>query len=108
MHRRRRAQSLRGASLPSVAVSFANFPKYFVSRPILCAWLARKVKNARSGFATSKWNAFFPCSRIWSYALLSLLDFLSGSRGTLSLRANLGMSRLSYSSGIILSSSMSW
>ena len=45
---------LRGVSLPRVAVSLANFPKYLVSSPILCAWVARKVKNARSCFATSR------------------------------------------------------
>ena len=38
-------QSLRGALFLSVSVSFANFPKYFVSNFILCAWLHRNLKN---------------------------------------------------------------
>ncbi len=54
MHRLRQAQLLRGGSLPRVVVSLAKFSEYFVSSPILCAWVARQVKNARSYFATSR------------------------------------------------------
>jgi hypothetical protein len=71
MHHHKRVQLLKEALFPSVAVSLANLPKYLVSSFIMCTWLARNVKHGVSDFATSKWNAFFPCSRILSYALLS-------------------------------------
>jgi hypothetical protein len=71
MHCRKHVQLLKGELFPSVAVSLANLPKYLVSSFILCMWFARNVKNRMSDFETSKWNAFFSCSWIWSYALVS-------------------------------------
>jgi hypothetical protein len=78
MHLHSRVQLLSRALFPRVAARLANLPKCFVSSFILCAWLTRNLKNGMSTFATYKWNAFFPCSHIWSIALLPWEEFLSG------------------------------